>query len=479
MGGAWGPTSVASGAKKELDFPLLRYCIIEKPGKYRITVSHDLGWWGGGEKPTATSELIFRAPNREEADKVVTVMLDWIRLSGNRVYTTQVDFQALRNPAYLESLLRFAKDGSLDAVDGIASIQTPEATKALIELLQTTQGEQLDRVTDYLSKRVPLPEFPGSDRLSSPRGTHIDAELEVRRVMMAWRPEFAQQLRTIVMKVRNPTSDSGTQLYWMQPRAPIMIAAVLQPEDAAFLTDQITLSLTSNRHGDRPHGTLQWGAGARIWIARGMHVSDKPQTLGEKALFLTAFRDRPEFRSTAPLSKVVDLIDDRLPAISEMAMGALPTPAPAAAYGPIARSLKNGDPYAGTVACQIVRRDKIESLATAVAGALHDAPNEWFLESAASALLALDQRQQTAELLAERIDSEDSEIRIAAFAKLVGLITGAPEWRYSNLDEIEAPGISKQWLTFLKTHSSEVAAGKKFKLSELADDQFLSYSRPR
>ena len=481
FGGLSGGGSLAGGEKKELNFPLLRYCLIDKPGKYRITVSHDLGWKDTDARPSATSELSFRVPSQKEADDIVSQMIGAIARSRNHVHITAVDVEALRYSAYLKPLIRFAQGGSLDAVDGIASIQTPSATKALIDLLQTVKDEQADRVMAYLSERVPLPEIPPHDRLTSPGGPHIDAHPEIRRDMVrkAWRPEFAQQLRSIVMQVPKPTSNPWTTRYWLEQRAPILVVAVLKPEDEAYLADQITMKLASNEHGERPCRTWQgWRDAGTIWVARNLHVSENPQSLGEKALFLLSFRDRPEFRSHDRLDKVLQLVNDPHPALRELAMWALPIPIPENAYPSLAKRLKDTDDDVVIAAASIAKRDKIAAVASAMLAAVDGAQEQWGQDAILYALNDVQPPLKAAETYAKLMQSKTESVRRGAFNKLIYFLIsrkktgGYPAAQKISVDQGNV--LSKRWLTFLRTYAKEVAAGQKFEPGEapLTEDLF-------
>jgi hypothetical protein len=369
--------------------------------------------------------------------------------------------------------MRFAQGGSLDALDGIASIRTPSATKALIDLLQTVKDEQADRVMAYLSERVPLPEIPPHDRLTSPRGPHIDAQPETRRDMVsnAWRPEFAQQLRQIVMRVQKPTSKPWTQQYWLEQQAPIMVAAVLKPEDEAYLGDQITMKLESNENGDRPCRTWQgWRDAGTIWVARNLHVSENPQSLGEKALFLLAFRDRPEYRTPDRLDKVLQLVDDPHPALRELAMWALPIPIPENAYPLLAKRMKDTDDDVVIAAADIARRDKITAMAPVMLAAVDGAQEQYGQDAILYALNDVQPPLKAAETYAKLMQSKTESIRKGAFNKLIYFLIGRKKTggisQAREISEDQGNVLSKRWLTFLSAHAKEIAAGQKFEPGE-------------
>ncbi len=148
-GGLGGSGLLKQGQKFYSSLPLMRYCQINAPGKYRISVSHDFGWNIPTDRlPVATAEVTFVMPTKAEARKVVENMsklqLHPITISGSRSGDYQ-DFSALQSPIYLPFLEALAekeatarpdeeeedttsKQAEYSALTGIASIAAPEAT---------------------------------------------------------------------------------------------------------------------------------------------------------------------------------------------------------------------------------------------------------------------------------------------------------------------------------------------------------------
>ena len=154
-----------------------RYRLFERPGRHRIRVMHDLGWavdHGGGHRDwqmletpgeddprwVETTIEMFEPP-AEEIDKILDVMKEGPRRgdqSGLRRNAAWSDFETIRHPAYLPALVKRARArGSHEPewLVGIRSIETPDATRALVDLL--TEGG-LERRAAALVDRVPRPE---------------------------------------------------------------------------------------------------------------------------------------------------------------------------------------------------------------------------------------------------------------------------------------------------------------------------------
>src|SRR5439155_1110718 len=98
--------------------------MIEKPGVYRIVVSHDLGWKETATRkiPSAEIKSTFVEPSTEEAKRLIEGMkkqpdiMDSRRFFGDHDWA---DWSTLRHPVYLSPLTEWAVSGSSWAVIGI------------------------------------------------------------------------------------------------------------------------------------------------------------------------------------------------------------------------------------------------------------------------------------------------------------------------------------------------------------------------
>ena len=74
MGGMGGGKSLAPTDTFTQSLALLDYARVLKPGKYKIAVSHDLGWDVGTNLPTAVGQVEFVMPSPDQASEVVERM---------------------------------------------------------------------------------------------------------------------------------------------------------------------------------------------------------------------------------------------------------------------------------------------------------------------------------------------------------------------------------------------------------------------
>ena len=145
FGGFGGQHTLKPGEKFITTLALMRYCQIDKPGVYTIRATHDFGWKEGERKrPVGEAKITLRMPDATQAEGVVAQM-EQLPEQPNAMYgqrgSDYADFGCLRQPVYLEPLLRRARAGNRRALGGLAGIPTPEATQAMIQLA----GDSLTR----------------------------------------------------------------------------------------------------------------------------------------------------------------------------------------------------------------------------------------------------------------------------------------------------------------------------------------------
>jgi HEAT repeat protein len=206
--------------------PLARYARVDRPGEYTVRVHHNLGWDCtkadlARAADAASVKISVRMPTAPEARQIVS---DYRRLyaqiaeaegpatlEGNDFEPPETigqkraawpDFLGLRYPVYLAPLADAARGGFVPAVRGIAMIETPEATTALIDLLDSADPAVATAALYALQARLPGEGGGGTSRhhtytISGPSMAAEADELDWwRRVVRdAWRPEFATRLR--------------------------------------------------------------------------------------------------------------------------------------------------------------------------------------------------------------------------------------------------------------------------------------------
>ncbi len=140
----------------------IEYCRFDAPGSYIIHVFHDLGF---GEKipsdPRDTARTIqLRAPSEAEAEAILVEAENAKPYSGNtwgKKGEARLDYHCIRWPTFLKPLQKRAKAGNESALEGIASIPTLDATRALVLLLAHPNTAFAANAAQALEVRLPHP----------------------------------------------------------------------------------------------------------------------------------------------------------------------------------------------------------------------------------------------------------------------------------------------------------------------------------
>ena len=201
----WNATlTIRRGESRAIPLLLNNSCRLEKPGKYRVRVAHNLHW----TKPDVaipeddprwvetTIELVV--PDEEQARKVVEQILGAKR---DKPLWEFPDFTCLRYPVYVPILEKMVADprGDERAIVGLAHNPAPEATRALLRLLKTKtlQKDRTSAVAVVLCERLPEPKGFKRPGRSNPLAKE-DADPEL--VKQSWLDEFTPQMREFAHK---------------------------------------------------------------------------------------------------------------------------------------------------------------------------------------------------------------------------------------------------------------------------------------
>jgi beta-lactamase regulating signal transducer with metallopeptidase domain len=219
MGGLGSSQTVVPGGEYDMGgLSLLSYRRFTKPGTYELRAYHDLGWEAGNrylpdspfaeEKneiptvaltaPVATAKIRLVMPSETQARDVIARS----REANRDNYYGEGIFSGLQLNSYLPPLLEWIEENggklgddaerrkagvtSLPALAGIASIETPEATAALIALLRHKDEEVVHDAAQRLSMRLPNPYLKKHGA-----GPALD---RYRKTQQFWRDEFRKPL---------------------------------------------------------------------------------------------------------------------------------------------------------------------------------------------------------------------------------------------------------------------------------------------
>ena len=142
---------------------VIEYCRFDAPGTYTIHAFHDLGF---GEKaasdPRETSCIIqLRAPGEAEAEAILVAAENATPDYGptwGKEGEARLDYHCIRWPTFLKPLQKRAQAANDKALEGIASIHTLDATRALVQLLELTNTAFTAKAAQALEVRLPHPD---------------------------------------------------------------------------------------------------------------------------------------------------------------------------------------------------------------------------------------------------------------------------------------------------------------------------------
>ena len=181
------PMRMDPGSSSSETVPLNSRCRFTEPGKYAVTITPDpdwqKGWW---HYPVAHVTVSLRMPTEAEAARLVT---EKAASPGGG------DFNSLCLPVYLAPLVECARTGNRRTLEAIRRIATPDATRALIDLAQTSADPFTLDIAIALRARLPNAHEGFMAHL---RGT--DSFLHPQPGVSLWDDRFAPEVRALARK---------------------------------------------------------------------------------------------------------------------------------------------------------------------------------------------------------------------------------------------------------------------------------------
>jgi hypothetical protein len=470
FGGLGGPVNVTTDKPFYQSLPIVRYLRFERPGSYTIRVRHDFGWQESTERGFPEGEIVLhlKSPSKEQARELVQSWLAERPYQGSmwgQKSNPHADFSQIRLGEYLAPLSEEAKKGNKDALVGVGSIATPEATRLLIEIVKD-QDERIRRIAcPQLCMRLPDPYLAGE---LGKRNIFEDAREEPRRWLVgkSWRKKFSTDVRKLASEfLRDPDKDwIATGAYMMEcvgtkSESPLIVAA-LNREVKNTLSYELQTDIYP-----RPRGAcMELQRAAKMMLKRGVSAPENSTSPGESMLFLIALQDNAAFRPEGWMQTCDRLLQSDIPYIQENTLKALPAPMPRFLQKHLAPILKLGDIDASIEACRIIERDKLTDLKEPILAVLRTATEDWLFRAASSAALTIDAKYERIEILVSRLDEPDMMFDCLDALKTIFANTGGGGAN-SNIDiSAAARRIKPKWQTFIKEHKADLEAGKTFNL---------------
>ncbi|TET38270.1 MAG: HEAT repeat domain-containing protein [Planctomycetota bacterium] len=458
-GGLAGWAAVKPGKKFVRELELHRYALIEDEGEYSIEVSHYLGW--GKFKPddirNVKTEISFKMPDEKEAKKIVDDMLSSDEKSEGLI--------AIKYPVYLPYLVEKVKGYRSKAFDGIRLIPTPEATEALIDLLNSSGDFYAVKAAGTLNYRLPDPrlktKYPGRS-IWEPSFAFERSYL----VECSWKKEFAPRVR------RGAARLLGMKSVQAEVYAAFMLECVGNAEDMGVLIDGLdnavrrttTLEFEDSCY-PRPRGSCKALTGAvKVLLERGGQAPREPEKPGEIVTFLIAISEKEDFRPDGFEKKIEKFLRHEIPYVREQTLINTPFPLSDGIIRIMPGLLADKNVDVRIEACKLAERSKTAELKEPVLKALRAAKEDWLLGATYAAACSLGTRLEVLEILIDRLG--DDEVPGEILDYLAGYIKNHYCFsRPPKLSNEEVGEAQKLWRKFLSKYEKEIAEGRQFDIA--------------
>lgn len=481
-GGLGGPSTIKPGTSFGDTVQLQRYCFIPAPGKYEVTIGHDLGWGvDSNHLITATANASFRQPTAEQA-KAVFDKLTKPYATAISADNVSSDLSSMCYPMYLPMLKSFinhqlargltadsSPSAALAALTAVELMGGPESTSYLIDLAGNSNKELAETAAYNLKTRL-----PGTTK------TKPSPQAEAR-MKDAWRPEFAGRVRALANKylARSAAENTSSHL------GAAMIQSIGSAKDTQTVINSLERALNSLAATDSQHpnysavsDSINWLQMAASSLAkRGVVKPFIPKTNGEKAFFIAALKASPEFRPQGWQAICNELRSDKLALIREQATSLPSDQQTLISSAELLKLLKDPNPEVAIAACTKVRQGTDKDLSDAILEILRSSQNGRMLDGATLAATNLGILPTALNILATRLDESDSKLsKIDASSLKYEMFTILLE---SCVDLSNTNGYGAQlgnnpdfgllkpaWVALLNEAASTFKASKKLKLTD-------------
>ncbi|NQT20320.1 MAG: HEAT repeat domain-containing protein [Planctomycetes bacterium] len=425
-GGFGGVHNVKVGETYTRRLLLQACCRFESPGTYRVGAACALGWSGEGYKrtPLGEFEVVLRQPTPQQAKVVLDRLAAGARkkLNTSTFLSPEFAFKVIRSPVYLPHLIGLTKEKNtkvrLAAIDGIASIRTPEATRELIRLLNDPDEKIVLHVASRMRWRFPDPESRSrlEDLMKSRPGSlpyyRKQIEHRARRVELCWRDDLAQPL--LDWATSHLKADDGEVVGW----AARFTSRLGEPEHLPLL------SLALNRWGPgwrlfrettQHEASAEYEAYAasfsseratRRLLLAGAQVPEKPTTTGDAVIWAQALRVLKNFRPEGWEDQCVALLKHPVALVRYTVVENLPDDVPLRVRRVLPELLRDPATSVRAAACRVARKTGDEALLPDVLGLLKRATHRDVIRRAVYAVRSLGGRMICADVCADRLDDK-------------------------------------------------------------------------
>jgi HEAT repeat protein len=463
-GGLGGEHEVHPGQKHYESVPLYPYRRLERPGVYTIRVWHDLGWEETGDRVTPAAEVTLTVvmPTPKQAREVAEATYRLPRprsIASGEKRPPYPDFAVFQQAVYLPVFAPRAKAGCPKALEAIASIADPEATRTLIELTGHKDEAFGREALEALMYRLPIPDL--EEQFTDEQYRWLTDK--------SWRPEFTPAVRRI-----GRGRLQGTHPRDLQAGAHVMFCLGDQEDLPAVIRglDTTLAGVKSATLDDRTEWKLR--DAALEMMRRGVRLPGRPRSPGERLLFARAIEEVPGYRPAGWEKTYARLLQDDLPFVRDTALRGLPCGPPPELAELLPALLRDPDVVVRTSACWACLKVNSDELQQPLLDVLATARDAELMRSAHMVAFhhALVPRFDVLRVLVRRLGEPGMARRCLEY--LGQIVEDESTLKYSDdkdnpycLAPKEVVACQRAWWAFLKTREKELAAGKTYTAGEL------------
>ena len=424
------------------DFELMNYVRIEKPGVYTVATTYEFVTphvIGNGTPqpkfsgPEARATLRFLEPSKADVDTIVAATTVYSSLGS-----------PIRPASYLDPLLDVVRSGNTTAILGIGAIPTPEATRALIGLLDDSNTAVVRNASSMLAMRMPLP-LAG---LGTIGGLGSDPYLAAA----SWRPQFSLELRVKARRLIHSSEE------WIGRSGAFILASIGEPDDVADISAELTVRMSAV-------GIAQeLTRAAEAIIGRGYAPGPPSDRAGDQIFWLLTLARgaRPAGWETV----LTGILEKSPRFVQNLAILRLPATVTDSVTASIGKVLETSDAELLSNACRVVQRSSLETLRDWAMNAFRTTNDEDSFRSCGYAVLQLGPRMEYYDVLLTRL-SGGERIAAAALTSLLNVFAGTNGGgSTTTIPPSEARVLARSWRSFIDKHREDLDAGRKLSLDD-------------
>lgn len=445
---------------------VIEYCRFDEPGTYTVRVFHDLGFGKPRDKDPREVSLSIEllAPTEEQAAAILNEA-DQAKPDPGTTWgkkgEARLDYHCIRWPTFLKPLVERARNGSLDAVEGIASIRTLDATRALASLLEGANADIAAKAAAFLEWRLPHDpkDFEG------PWGERRKQDF----VSNAWDENLIPGVRDYCARLLAGTNRDNLMM------AASLLKRVGSAREVALLLSALDsgLSQTSPEfladiHYPAPPRACDSLLEAALKIDGNLDISPgNIKSPGQALLFIAKHGGYERTPTKDEETEFASLLRHELSYVRMKMLEQLPKRIPTSLSALVTERLTDPDVAVQNHAFVAASRMEEPRHKEITLSVLKDAEDEWLLRAAHEMAMKHGARYECAMIWASRLvmprDTNDYRTHEALrhlFEITVG--RGVSGGFSPSLDAIAVATLRARWEKFLSANKDQIQAGHKF-----------------